>query len=218
MSKALKSENTYLSLREKWNISRGKLARMVAEKDVCKTARNLKEKGFNKVLDLSCGSGQHALWFAQMGFEVHALDNSLYNLDYLKAKANAEGLKINFVHGEISNLPYHNSDFDYILAWDAISHSDIKYVQNSISEIYRILKTGGIFQGTLISKRNVGLLPGEISALYPYIDNLGKKDMVYCYNAMELVHILTGFEIIKLKDKKFQHRGPFQWRFVAEKI
>lgn len=218
MNQALKAENVYLSLREKWNATTGKIIRMVAEKDVCKTGRNIREKGFKKVLDLGCGHGRHALWFAHMGFEVHAFDDSINNLECLQSRASSEGLKIYPKNGNLNSLPYHNGEFDYILAWDVISHSDLKNVQVTISEIYRVLKTGGIFQGTLISKRNVGLLPDNNSALYPYMDDLGKRDMLYCYSAIELVHILTGFEILKLKDKEYKHRGPYHWHFVAEKI
>ncbi len=218
MSKMLKAENLYLTLREKWNTSTGKLVRMVAEKDVCKTGRKLKDKGFKNVLDLGCGNGRHALWFAQLGFEVHAFDNSFNNLECLQARANSGGLEISLKQGDFANLPYPNSEFDYVLAWDTISHSDLKNVQGTISEIYRILKTGGIFQGTLISKRNVGLLPETNSALYPYMNNLGKKDLLYCYSAIELVHILTGFEILKLKDKEYKPLSSYHWHFLAEKI
>lgn len=218
MIQALKAENFYLSLREKWNATTEKYIRMVAEKDVCKTGRNLREKGFRKVLDLGCGNGRHALWFAHQGFEVHAFDSSINNLECMQVKANDEDLKIVSKHGVLTNLPYTNSEFDYILAWDSINNSDLKTVQGTISEIYRVLKPGGVFQGTLISKRNIGLLTENTNALLPILNDLGKKEMLYCYSAMEIVHILTGFEVLKLKDKEYKKRGPFQWHFVAEKI
>jgi tellurite methyltransferase len=218
MDPKTKTDNIYLHLKEKWNATAEKLIRTVAEKDVCKTGRNLKEKGFRKVLDLGCGNGNHALWFAQMGFEVHACDKSYSNLELLEAKANAEGLNIILKQVDYTTLPYPNSDFDYVLAWDAIGNSDLKNVQNTLAEIYRILKIGGIFQGKLISKRNVGLLPDNNSMLYPYMNDLGKRQMLYCYSAIELVHLLTGFEILKLKDKKYKHWGSYNWHFVAEKV
>ncbi|MFM6922153.1 MAG: methyltransferase domain-containing protein, partial [Polynucleobacter victoriensis] len=39
-----------------------------------------------RVLDYACGSGRHALWFAQRGFEVVAIDRDQTSLDQITSQ------------------------------------------------------------------------------------------------------------------------------------
>ena len=44
-----------------------------------------------KALDLACGPGRHAIWLAQRGWNVDAVDGSSAALDHLRSFANANG-------------------------------------------------------------------------------------------------------------------------------
>ncbi len=44
--------------------------------------------------------------------------------------------------------------FDYVLAFNVIYHGDRPIVERTIAEIARVLKAGGLYQGTMLSKRN----------------------------------------------------------------
>ena len=50
--------------------------------------------GNGTVLDLGCGDGRHALYFAQRGFEVTAIDISIMAITKLRDRAARSGLKI----------------------------------------------------------------------------------------------------------------------------
>lgn len=55
-------------------------------------ANKWKEKGYKYILDLGTGLGRHAIFFAQQGFNVSALDISEYSIEHLKTWAASENL------------------------------------------------------------------------------------------------------------------------------
>lgn len=101
------------------------------------------EKGYKKILDLGTGLGRHAVYFAKQGFEVDAIDISDYAVEHLNAWKNQENLSINVSSGDMLNLPYADDTFDCIFAYHVIAHSDTQGVRKILSEIERVLKSGG---------------------------------------------------------------------------
>jgi len=57
------------------------------------------------VLDSGCGSGEHALMIASMGFEVTGVDIAPTAIERARAKARARGLQADFVVGDVLALP-----------------------------------------------------------------------------------------------------------------
>ena len=49
------------------------------------------------VLDIGCGTGEHALFFAKAGFEVWGVDSAPAAIEKAKAKAGERGLKVHFL-------------------------------------------------------------------------------------------------------------------------
>lgn len=58
-----------------------------------------------RVLELGCGTGTNAIFLAQSGFDVTAVDLSEVAISRAKAKADSAGVKINFWQGDITALP-----------------------------------------------------------------------------------------------------------------
>lgn len=56
------------------------------------------------VLDSGCGSGEHALMVASMGFEVTGVDISQAAIEHARAKARARGLQVDFLVGDVLAL------------------------------------------------------------------------------------------------------------------
>jgi len=56
------------------------------------------------VLDSGCGSGEHALMAAQMGFEATGVDISRTAIEHARAKARARGLQVDFLIGDVLAL------------------------------------------------------------------------------------------------------------------
>lgn len=67
------------------------------------------------VLDLGCGQGRHALFFARSGCRVLALDRSPEKLGLLRAAARAEGLRIDAVRADVENMSLVRASLDVIV-------------------------------------------------------------------------------------------------------
>lgn len=67
-----------------------------------------------KVLDLGCGAGRNAIYLAENGFEVDAVDLSKTSLDWANERSDERGLTINFIHENIFELDVQKEEYDFI--------------------------------------------------------------------------------------------------------
>jgi tellurite methyltransferase len=144
----------HLDWDKRWQEEGGRADWLSPEPDVESVARDLLARGARKALDLGCGVGRHALYLASQGFEVRALDGSRAGLDHASQEAKAAGLAIDFRLCSMMDIDYPDESFDYVLAWNVIYHGDEPVVRHCIDQIRRVLKPGGLYQGTMLSKRN----------------------------------------------------------------
>ena len=54
----------------------------------------------------------------------------------------------------MTDLLFSKDSFDYLLSLNVIYHGDADVVRQTLSEIRRVLKPDGLYQGTMLSKRN----------------------------------------------------------------
>jgi SAM-dependent methyltransferase len=54
-----------------------------------------------RALDLGCGPGRNAVWLAEQGYEVDAIDLSATAIDWGRERAAAAGVEVTFVHGSV---------------------------------------------------------------------------------------------------------------------
>ena len=113
-------------------------------------------QGRKDFLDLGCGLGRHSILFGRNGFSVSCFDISQDGIDSTRKWAEAEGLKFDYMTGDMLTLPYENDRFDCVLCWNVISHSDTEGVKKAISEIRRVLRSGGECYLTFGSKSTWG--------------------------------------------------------------
>ena len=113
-------------------------------------------QGKRDFLDLGCGLGRHAILFGKNGFTVSCFDISADAVAGTRQWAEAEGLTFAYAVGDMLSLPYPTESFDCILCWNVISHSDTEGVKKAISEIGRVLRSGGECYLTLGSKSTWG--------------------------------------------------------------
>lgn len=59
-----------------------------------------------RALDLACGRGRNALYLAQLGFEVDAMDISPVGLAQAAASGHEQGLKVNWLEADL-DLAFH---------------------------------------------------------------------------------------------------------------
>jgi cyclopropane fatty-acyl-phospholipid synthase-like methyltransferase len=64
------------------------------------------------VLDIGCGTGEHALFFAGEGHEVWGIDSSPLAIGKAREKAAGRGLRVNFLVGNVLELSSLNRKFE----------------------------------------------------------------------------------------------------------
>jgi SAM-dependent methyltransferase len=79
------------------------LRRVVAEDHVTPCA----------ALEVGCGTGTNAVWLAQQGFDVTAVDISPLAIDRACAKAAAAGVAVRFIAGDLATAPEIMGPFDF---------------------------------------------------------------------------------------------------------
>lgn len=67
-----------------------------------------------RVLEAGCGSGTNAVWLANQGFEVTAVDCSDAALELAKAKAPEQGVSVEWICADVSVLPAPEPPFPFI--------------------------------------------------------------------------------------------------------
>ena len=94
-------------------------------------------------LDLGCGGGRHTILMAREGFNTKAIDRSPVGIAETKRRAKEEGLDVECINSNLTNLPYDDKSFDAVLCYGVICYLEQEELQAAIGEIYRILKSGG---------------------------------------------------------------------------
>ena len=105
-------------------------------------------KATDAILDIGCGAGRTTVGLHKMGFKnIIGLDLSVGMIAAAKGLAKLNGLDIEFVTGNALDLPFPDNSFDKALfSYNGIMCiPKVKNRKKAFSEIYRVLKPGGIF-------------------------------------------------------------------------
>jgi SAM-dependent methyltransferase len=97
------------------------------------------------VLDLGCGSGQHAVELASRGYGVVGYDLSLYQLALAADNAQERSQKLNFLQGDMREMAFEEM-FDGIFCWNTSFGYFEEDKNYSVAErAFRALRPGGMF-------------------------------------------------------------------------
>ncbi len=104
------------------------------------------------VLDLGCGTGQHAVELASRGYNVVGYDLSLTMLAMAADEAQERGQKINFLQGDMREMAFEEM-FDGIFSWaTSFGFFDEEKNISVIQRVHRALRKGGMFLLDLINR------------------------------------------------------------------
>ena len=178
----------------------------------------LKERGVQTALDIGCGIGRHALFLAQHGVNVTGIDLSQSGLEAARSAATDAGQAIDYQFGDFTDLPISDVSIDLALAWNVIYHGDVEVVKTALTEVRRVLKPGGLFLGTMISKRHNRYGDGtEIRPNTFIVDDDDEKAHAHFYcDDRELMSLLESFQLFRLQDREQREPGTWHWEFLAE--
>ena len=100
-----------------------------------------------KVLELGCGSGANIRYAAKLGLDVYGTDISTTAIEYAKSKFKEEGLEIDNNHllaCSFDEISFENNYFDMIIDRGALIYADKDMYIQTIDNIHKMLKTGGM--------------------------------------------------------------------------
>lgn len=108
-----------------------------------------------RVLDAGCGSGRNLVYFLKTGFEVFAVDESDQAIERLRQLAATLAPHLpqeNFKSDPVERMRFADTAFDVVLS-SAVLHfaRDDQHWIAMVEEMWRVLKTGGIFFARLAS-------------------------------------------------------------------
>jgi 2-polyprenyl-3-methyl-5-hydroxy-6-metoxy-1,4-benzoquinol methylase len=179
-----------------------------------------KARGYRRVLDLGCGIGRHAQHLAAEGFSCVGIDASEAGLAYARQRAAEAGLSIDYRGGPFYSVPFGAASFEVVIAWNVIYHGDGELAQQAIDEIRRLLAPGGIYVGSMLSKRNVRYGQGREVRPDTFVVDEATGDErhphFYCDGA-RLIELHRGFEVLELRDRE-QAPGAWHWEFCFERV
>ena len=116
------------------------LSERIAEVGELVASRASIEPGM-RVLDVACGTGNAAMPAARAGGQVTGLDLAPKLLEQGKAKAEKEGLQIEWVEGDAEELPFEDDSFDRVLS--TFGHMFAPRHQQTADEMIRVCRPGG---------------------------------------------------------------------------
>ena len=204
---------------EVWKTGDGLAAWSTVDPWVAATVDLLRERGARRVLDLACGTGRHALHLARAGFDCRAVDASETAIGVARRAADEERLDIDLLVGSMTDLPYADGEFDYVLAYNAIYHGDPDVVRATVRQIHRVLRPGGLYQVTMLSRRNAEFGRGVRIADGTYVQPEATDDKVhphfYC-DAAGLLAMHRPAELLAADDREHSASGSFHWHCLFE--
>lgn len=103
-----------------------------------------KTLGTGTALDLGCGQGRHAIYFAQNGFYSYGIDYIERAIQEARQSASEQKIEnVCFKTMDIFKLNFPTNFFDIILDWSVLDHLKPKDWHTYLFNISNVLKSGG---------------------------------------------------------------------------
>jgi tellurite methyltransferase len=203
---------------KKWATVEGRADWLDPERDVIALLPELKARGARTALDLGCGVGRHARFLAEHGLVVEAIDGSAAGLKVVREMAQARGLSLGLRQGNADALAFDDSSFDFVLSWNVIHHGTMGDVGRRLAEIWRVLKPGALYQGTMLPTRNTNYGRGRTVAPDTFVVDGSERGHPHFYcDAATLIALFTGFELLSVKQQQHREPGSWHWHIIAER-
>ena len=159
--------------------------------------RKFKKYQVKKVLDLGCGSGWLTIFISKYGFDVTGIDIAKPAIELGKIWAKEDNASVNFLVGDILNLPFKDGTFDAIVCNSVLEHFRLDQAEVLLEKVHMILKEGGFFFGCF---DKVGHGKGEFfeigDSTHVYTDDLRKGMMLRNFPDEELRNLFRNFDIL----------------------
>lgn len=173
------------------------------------------------VLEIGCGQGRDAIYFSQLGCQIHAFDISTKAVDYVsdvKKSLKLKNLNV-FTHDVEIPLPFKEETFDFAYSNLALQFFDIVKLAKIFANISRVMKKNSLF---LFSTKKSG------DKYYDFGNKINKNAFEYkgitryFFDQSELTDLLVKhFEIINFENDSHVNLDStisMWWKILVRKI
>ncbi len=196
----------------------------VPDAEVEALLETLRGEGTRRVLDLGFGLGRHVILFAREGFETYGIEPTRSGFDYCEDWLEAEGLHADIRIGEMTELPYGEGFFDFVLSWNVIYHGTLHQLRRALGEIRRVTRRGGLVYLTLNSTRNKHYGQGTEVEPNTFLNPMkADGDLPHHYSDEEEVRALfEGWDVLRMEEQEesvagLLDPGSYHWMILARK-
>ena len=166
----------------------------VKPNDFYKSKLNLVPKG--KLLFAAEGEGRNAVYAAQQGFEVYALDNSIEAKNKAEKLAADKNVKIDYMVSELENLDYPPNSFDALVL--VFAHFPKSIRKQYHEKLLTYLKPGGMVIFEAFAKEQLNYNSG------------GPKQIEMLFSEEEIHDEFPNIDFIKLETVETHlDEGPY---------
>jgi SAM-dependent methyltransferase len=157
-----------------------------------------------RALDLGCGPGRNALFLAERGFTVDAVDLSSAAVEWARERAAERGLAVTVRCGDAFAMPPHVLAGPYDLIYDSgclhhiAPHRRISY----LALLERALAPGGLLGLVCFARGQMG---SEVPDAQMYTE--GSFEAGMSFSADDLRWIFEGFDEVEVRGMLHQHEA-----------
>ena len=110
--------------------------------------------GSNKsLLDIGCNWGRWTMAAARKGYKSVGIDPSLGAVMAARRVANQEGISNCYLVADSRYLPFRDKTFDVVFSYSVFQHMNYENLIQSLKEIGRVLKNGGVSYIQMANKK-----------------------------------------------------------------
>jgi SAM-dependent methyltransferase len=174
-----------------------------------KTVNNYARRSFSEIkkqgdlktlLDLGCGAGQDAVYFAKQGLRVTAADFSETGIELIPK--NVKNLETTCL--DIRNLNLRPNSFDVIYAHLSLHYFDDNATTQIFDKLYSVLKKGGLIFIKCKSTDDARFGEGELIEHNVYYR---EKHIRHFFDRSYMKEKLTKFDLIKIRKTSSVYRS-----------
>ena len=105
-----------------------------------------------------------------------------------------------------------------MLSWNVIYHGTLGDVGRRLAEIWRVMKPGALYQGTMLPTRNVNYGRGRTVAPTPLsLTGRNADTRITIATQPPSFALFAGFELLSLKQQQHRQPGSWHWHIIAER-
>lgn len=153
------------------------------------------------ILDVGAGRGLWAVKLAEMGYRVVGMDYVKWMVDKQNEEVKPRNLggRLGFIEGDVLDIPFGDGSFDAVTDFGLLQHIDPEDWDIYVSEVSRVIKSGGYLLLVELSKHTTSLFRWNPKAEkeIKYVQD----GVVYCFFAEDQIKDMfyENFEVVDQK-------------------